>query len=37
MLTVNAGMGANGAEIGQVIIDAIKQTERRSGKVFAAA
>lgn len=37
MLTVNAGMGTNGAEIGQVIIDAIKQTERRSGKVFAAA
>jgi len=37
MLTVNAGMGTDGNEVGQQIIDAIKRTERRSGKVFATA
>lgn len=36
-ITVNAGMGANGAEIGQQIIDEIRKSERRSGRVFAAA
>jgi len=36
-VTVNAGMGADGADIGQQIIDAIRKAERRSGKVFAAA
>jgi len=36
-ITVNAGMGADGTEIGQQIIDAIKKAERRSGQVFASA
>jgi len=36
-LTVNAGMGADGADIGKQIIDAIRKAERRSGKVFASA
>jgi len=36
-ITVNAGMGADGAEIGNQIIDAIRKAERRSGKVFASA
>jgi len=36
-ISVNAGMGADGADIGQQIIDAIRKAERRSGKVFAAA
>jgi hypothetical protein len=36
-ITVNAGMGTDGAEVGKQIIDAIKKAERRSGKVFAAA
>jgi len=36
-ITVNAGMGTDGADIGQQIIDAIKKAERRSGRVFAAA
>ena len=30
-------MGADGADIGQQIIDAIRKAERRSGKVFASA
>ena len=36
-ITVNAGMGVNGADVGQQIIDEIRKSERRSGKVFAAA
>jgi hypothetical protein len=36
-VTINAGMGADGAQLGQMIIDEIKKTERFSGKVFAAA
>ena len=36
-ITVNAGMGVNGADVGQQIIDEIRKAERRSGKVFAAA
>jgi hypothetical protein len=36
-ITVNAGLGVDGAEVGNQIIDAIKKAERRSGKVFASA
>lgn len=36
-LTVNAGMGADGAVIGREIVDAIKKYERTSGPVFASA
>ena len=36
-LTVNAGMGTNGAEVGREIVDAIKRFERLSGPVFASA
>jgi hypothetical protein len=36
-LTVNAGMGADGAVIGREIVDAIKRYERVSGPVFASA
>lgn len=36
-INVNAGMGANGKEVGEQIVDAIKRYERRSGKVFVAA
>lgn len=36
-ITVNAGMGANGAQIGREIVDAIKKYERNSGPVFASA
>lgn len=36
-ITVNAGMGADGALIGQQIVEAIKKYERRSGPVFSAA
>jgi hypothetical protein len=36
-LTVNAGMGANGNQIGREIVDAIKRYERTSGPVFASA
>ena len=36
-LTVNAGMGADGASIGREIVDAIKRYERASGPVFASA
>jgi hypothetical protein len=36
-LTVNAGMGANGATIGKDIVDAIKKYERTSGPVFKSA
>lgn len=36
-ITVNAGMGADGALIGREIIDAIKRYERASGPVFKGA
>ena len=36
-ITVNAGMGANGAQIGQEIVSHIKRFERTSGPVFASA
>ena len=36
-ITVNAGMGANGAQIGEQIVTAIKRFERTSGPVFASA
>ena len=36
-LTVNAGMGADGASIGREIVDIIKRYERVSGPVFASA
>ena len=36
-IVVNAGMGTDGAEVGRKVVDAIRQYERRSGKVFAAA
>jgi hypothetical protein len=36
-LTVNAGMGANGAVIGREIVDMIKRYERVSGPVFKSA
>jgi hypothetical protein len=36
-LTVNAGMGADGNQIGREIVDAIKRYERVSGPVFASA
>lgn len=36
-ITVNAGMGANGAVLGREIVNAIKRYERTSGPVFASA
>jgi hypothetical protein len=36
-LTVNAGMGADGNQIGREIVDAIKRYERTSGPVFKSA
>jgi hypothetical protein len=36
-VTVNAGMGSDGASIGREIVDAIKRYERASGPVFASA
>jgi hypothetical protein len=36
-INVNAGMGANGSQIGKEIVDAIKRYERASGPVFASA
>jgi hypothetical protein len=36
-LTVNAGMGTNGAQVGKEIVDAIKKFEKTSGPVFASA
>lgn len=36
-ITVNAGMGTNGAQVGKEIVDAIKRYERASGPVFASA
>jgi TP901 family phage tail tape measure protein len=36
-ITVNAGMGSNGTQIGAEIVKAIKRYERASGPVFASA
>jgi phage-related protein len=36
-LTINAGMGANGSEIGREIVEQIKRYERVAGNVFASA
>jgi hypothetical protein len=36
-ITINAGMGADGASIGREIVDAIKRYERTSGPVFKSA
>lgn len=36
-ITVNAGMGTNGAQVGEQIVSAIKRYERTSGPVFASA
>jgi len=36
-ITVNAGMGTSGAQLGEQIVSAIKRYERTSGPVFASA
>jgi hypothetical protein len=36
-VNVNAGLGANGAQIGQEIVNLIRKSERSSGPVFASA
>lgn len=36
-LNVNAGMGADGAEVGRQVVEAIRKYERRSGPVFVSA
>ena len=36
-ITVNAGVGTNGAQVGAQIVEAIKKYERTSGQVFARA
>jgi hypothetical protein len=36
-VTVNAGMGTDGYQVGQQVVDAIKKYERVAGPVFAAA
>jgi hypothetical protein len=36
-ITVNAGMGSNGAQLGEEIVRQIKRYERTSGPVFASA
>ena len=36
-INVNAGMGADGADIGRKIVDEIVRYERLSGRVFARA
>lgn len=36
-VVVNAGMGTNGAEVGRLVVNAIRDYERRNGQVFAAA
>jgi hypothetical protein len=36
-IVVNAGIGTNGAQVGQQIVEAIKKFERTSGQVFARA
>jgi hypothetical protein len=36
-INVTAGMGTNGAQVGEQIVNAIKRYERVSGPVFASA
>lgn len=36
-MNINAGMGADGAEVGRQVVEAIRKYERRSGPVFASA
>ena len=36
-ITVNAGIGTNGTQVGKDIVEAIKKYERASGQVFASA
>jgi hypothetical protein len=36
-INVTAGMGTNGAQVGEQIVNAIKRYERTSGPVFAKA
>ena len=36
-ITVNAGVGTSGSEVGRQIVDLIKTYERRNGQVFAGA
>jgi TP901 family phage tail tape measure protein len=36
-LTVNAGIGTDGAEVGRIIVDSISKYERRNGRVYVAA
>jgi TP901 family phage tail tape measure protein len=36
-LTVNAGMGSDGAEVGRHIVDAISAYEKRNGRVYVTA
>jgi hypothetical protein len=36
-ITVNAGIGTSGSQVGREIVDAIKKYERASGPVFASA
>jgi hypothetical protein len=36
-ITVNAGVGTDGAAVGRIIVDAIKKFEKTSGPVFASA
>jgi hypothetical protein len=36
-ITVNAGIGTSGAQVGREIVDAIKKYERTSGPVFVSA
>jgi hypothetical protein len=36
-ITVNAGMGTNGSQVGREIVDAIRKYERTSGPVFVSA
>jgi hypothetical protein len=37
VINVNAGMGANGTQVGEQIVNAIRKYERTSGPVFARA
>ncbi|HEY7822129.1 MAG TPA: hypothetical protein VIG24_04825, partial [Acidimicrobiia bacterium] len=36
-VTINAGMGTDGAEVGRQVVEAVRKYERRSGPVFARA
>jgi hypothetical protein len=36
-ITVNAGLGTNGSQVGREIVDAIKRYERTSGPIFMSA